>query len=233
MRRLGRRAAVCMAVVMAFCGIALAGCGKEIPPADETVSALYDLAVKENPTTLKDLLGFSSDDAVMEAFVEDVESFSFVASLEEEFIASGIEFTDEELADMSSSLEGMLDKLSCTTEITDESSDETTVLLTTNGYAMTDIENAALEVQEEMIAGMDEDTQMAIATGDTEATMNYMKEYMTAYIDKIVSLEPTQETQMEVVCERLIAEGGGDEIVAWLPSDIGQFETELSNAIMK
>ncbi len=232
MKGFGRKTVAFLAAALMLCSMVLSGCGKDLPPADETVSALYDLAVKEDPSALQEVLGFSSEEAVQEAFIEDVESYSFTKSIEEELIASGVEFTEEELGELSGQLVSMLDKLSCTVEIVDEGDDTVTVSLTTNGYSLSDIEGVAMTAQEELFAAMDEDTQMAIALGDEEAMMNFMREFVASYVEALTQLEPTQETELEVVCERLIVEDGDKEIIAWLPSDVTQFEAELSSAIM-
>ena len=232
MKGFGRKTVAFLAAALMLCSMVLSGCGKDLPPADETVSALYDLAVKEDPSALQEVLGFSSEEAVQEAFIEDVESYSFTKSIEEELIASGVEFTEEELGELSGQLVSMLDKLSCTVEIVDEGDDTVTVSLTTNGYSLSDIEGVAMTAQEELFAAMDEDTQMAIALGDEEAMMNFMREFVASYVEALTQLEPTQETELEVVCERLIVEDGDKEIIAWLPSDLTQFEAELSSAIM-
>ena len=232
MKGFGRKTVAFLAAALMLCSMVLSGCGKDLPPADETVSALYDLAVKEDPSALQEVLGFSSEEAVQEAFIEDVESYSFTKSIEEELIGSGVEFTEEELGELSGQLVSMLDKLSCTVEIVDEGDDTVTVSLTTNGYSLSDIEGVAMTAQEELFAAMDEDTQMAIALGDEEAMMNFMREFVASYVEALTQLEPTQETELEVVCERLIVEDGDKEIIAWLPSDVTQFEAELSSAIM-
>ena len=154
MRNMKRNFAVLAATVMAVCGIALTGCQQKLEPADQVVGALYELSVKENAAPMKDLLGFASEEDVKTTLMEDSAETDLVSMFKSEFEAAGIEFSDEEVAEMSDALQGLIDKLDYSTEITDQSKDETTVLLKVKSYSMTDMQNMAkigeMEPAEEM-----------------------------------------------------------------------------------
>lgn len=45
---------------MAVVCMTLTGCGEKLPPADQTISSLFELAAKNNAAPMKDLLGFAS-----------------------------------------------------------------------------------------------------------------------------------------------------------------------------
>ena len=78
---------------------------------------------------MKDLLGFASEEDVKTTLMEDSAETDLVSMFKSEFEAAGIEFSDEDVAEMSDALQGLIDKLDYSTEITDQSKDETTVLL--------------------------------------------------------------------------------------------------------
>lgn len=60
---------VAVAVVMVMVCMMLTGCGKKAAPADQTIDALFELYIKDNATPMKDLLGFETEEAVVEAFL--------------------------------------------------------------------------------------------------------------------------------------------------------------------
>ena len=139
MRNMKRNFAVLAATVMAVCSIALTGCQQKLEPADQVVGALYELSVKENATPMKDLLGFASEEDVKTALMDDSAETDLVSMFKSEFEAAGIEFSDEEVEEMSNALQGLIDKLDYSAEITDQSKDETTVLLKVKSYSMDDM----------------------------------------------------------------------------------------------
>ena len=111
MRNMKRNFAVLAATVMAVCSIALTGCQQKLEPADQVVGALYELSVKENATPMKDLLGFASEEDVKTTLMDDSAETDLVSMFKSEFEAAGIEFSDEEVEEMSNALQGLIDKL--------------------------------------------------------------------------------------------------------------------------
>ena len=158
MRNMKRNFAVLAATVMAVCSIALTGCQQKLEPADQVVGALYELSVKENATPMKDLLGFASEEDVKTTLMDDSAETDLVSMFKSEFEAAGIEFSDEEVEEMSNALQGLIDKLDYSTEITDQSKDETNVLLKVKSYSMTDMQNIMVDVMTDMQNNIDEDT---------------------------------------------------------------------------
>ena len=63
--------ALAIIAAMATLCMTLTGCGEKLAPADQTIGALFELAAKDNPAKMKDLLGFASEDDVRSAFFEE------------------------------------------------------------------------------------------------------------------------------------------------------------------
>ena len=108
MRNMKRNFAVLAATVMAVCSIALTGCQQKLEPADQVVGALYELSVKENATPMKDLLGFASEEDVKTTLMDDSAETDLVSMFKSEFEAAGIEFSDEEVEEMSNALQKLM-----------------------------------------------------------------------------------------------------------------------------
>ena len=223
MRNMRRNFAVLAATVMAVCSIALTGCQQKLEPADQVVGALYELSVKENATPMKDLLGFASEEDVKTALMDDSAETDLVSMFKSEFEAAGIEFSDEEVEEMSNALQGLIDKLDYSVEITDQSKDETTVLLKVKSYSMTDMQN-----------NIDEDTAAAIMAGDEDALQKLMQDAVKQYMTKIGEMEPSEEmTELTIKCQRVKVDVSGKEKIAWMPQDLSKFSDEVNNATFK
>ena len=223
MRNMKRNFAVLAATVMAVCSIALTGCQQKLEPADQVVGALYELSVKENATPMKDLLGFASEEDVKTTLMDDSAETDLVSMFKSEFEAAGIEFSDEEVEEMSNALQGLIDKLDYSTEITDQSKDETTVLLKVKSYSMTDMQN-----------NIDEDTAAAIMAGDEDALQKLMQDAVKQYMTKIGEMEPSEEmTELTIKCQRVKVDVSGKEKIAWMPQDLSKFSDEVNNATFK
>lgn len=225
-----KRFAALLMTAMVICATVLTGCQQKLVPADQTVAALYELMLKNDAKPAVDLMGFSSEDEAKEALMED-DNTELVDMFKEEFEALGVEFTDEEIQEMSDALMGLVNKMTCTTEITQESKDEVTVLLKMRGYNNSDIEQLMVDLQTEAVANLDADTQMAIATGDEEALMDFMKQIMKDYMAKLGELELAEgEREITVKCEKLTVKVGGKDKVFWLPADMDKFTDDVDNA---
>ena len=223
MRNMKRNFAVLAATVMAVCSIALTGCQQKLEPADQVVGALYELSVKENATPMKDLLGFASDEDVKTALMDD--------SAETDLVSM---FKSEEVAEMSNALQGLIDKLDYSAEITDQSKDETTVLLKVKSYSMTDMQNIMVDVMTDMQNNIDEDTAAAIMAGDEDALQKLMQDAVKQYMTKIGEMEPSEEmTELTIKCQRVKVDVSGKEKIAWMPQDLSKFSDEVNNATFK
>ena len=231
--KLRKKLIATMVAAVAVCAVALTGCQQKLDPADQVIGALYDLAAKDDPVPMKDLLGFASEEDVRKSLVEGGEAADFVEEFKKEFTDAGIDFTDEELQEMTDQLTGLLTKLSYTAEITEQSSKETTVVLHVKGYSNSDMEQITVDLSEKALTEMDEETQMAIATGDEEATMKFMQQFMKDYVAAVAEMDPTVDTDITVKCEKLKLDVSGKEKVAWLPSDVAKFESDVEASIMK
>lgn len=233
MKRMKKLAALLLAVMM-ICSMALMGCGAKLDPADQVIGAMYELALRDNATPLKDLLGFESEDDVRASIMEDGGENGLLESVKAQFEAYDVEVTDEELQGMIDSVQSMLAKLTYTAEITEESKDKTTVVLKVNGFSMQEIQDVMLSTQESEMAKLTEEQQMAIAGGDTDALREFVVSFMTEYMKNVAALEPSAETtDITVECEKLKLDVSSKEKVAWLPSDVNKFAQDVENAVFR
>lgn len=234
MRNMRRSFAVLAAAAMMVCSIALTGCQPKLAPADQTVGALYELAVKENAVPMKDLLGFASEDDVRATLMEDSAGDDLISTFKSEFEAAGIEFSDEEVQEMTDKLQSLVDKLEYTVEITDETKDETTVLLKVKSYSMDDIEQILVDIVTDMQTNMDEETAAAIMGGDEEALQKLMQDAVKQYMTQLGEMQPSEEmTELTIKCQRVKVSVSGKDKVAWMPQDLSQFSDEVNNAAFK
>ena len=237
MKRMKRKAIAIAAGLLAVCSVALTGCQSKLAPADQSVGALYELFVKSNAAPMKDLMGFASEDDVKTALIEGSAEEDIVSELKATFTSAGIEVSDEEAQEMTAIFQGLFDKLDYTTEITDESKDEVTVLLKVKSYSMTDMQNIMVEIVNDKQAGMDQETMMKVLSGDEEAVQQYeamMQEVMKEYIMKLGDLEPMDEmSELTIKCQRVKIEVSGKEKLAWMPQDLNTFSESVSNAVFK
>ena len=59
--KLRKKLIATVVAAVAVCAVALTGCQQKLEPADQVVGALYDLAAKDDPVPMKNLLGFASE----------------------------------------------------------------------------------------------------------------------------------------------------------------------------
>lgn len=215
------------------CSLVLTGCQQKLVPADQVATALFDLAVKDDAVPMKDLLGFASEDDVRKSLIEGGEATNFVNEFKQEFVNAGIDFTDDEIQEMTGQLMGLITRLSCTAEITDQNSKETTVVLKVKGYAMSDVEKIAADLQEKALSELDQDTQMLIATGDADATMKFMQQFMKDYVAVISAMDTTQESDVTVKMAKMKVDVSGKTKLSWMPVDLPGMESDLDKAMMK
>lgn len=215
------------------CSLLLTGCQQKLVPADQVATALYDLAVKDDAVPMKDLLGFASEEDVRKSLIEGGESTDFVDEFKQEFTNAGIDFTDEEIQEMTDQLMGLLTRMTCTAEITEQSGKETTVVLKVKGYTYAEVEKITTELQEKALTEVDEETQMALATGDEEATMKFMQQFMKDYVAAVSAMEPTEESEITIKMEKMKVDVSGKTKLSWMPVDMPKMESDLDTAMMK
>jgi len=126
--------------------MALTGCGgADLAPADQTVGAIFELTAKSNMAPMKDLLGFASEDDVRSTFLaEGSDSDDLVSQFQEQFTAEGVTMSDESVKEFADALEGMLAKLTYTTEIISEDKEKVVVSLKVNSYSAAELFAAQL-----------------------------------------------------------------------------------------
>ena len=224
MKKMKTKLALLMAAVLMMCSVVLTGCQSKLAPADQVVGAMYDLVVKENAIPMKDLLGFASEDDYTE----------MTDMLKDQFGGFGIDFTDEEVQEMSDTMTGLLNKLSYTAEIQSETKDETTVLLKVTGYSSDGLAQIMNDLITEMQTNMDEETMAAVMSGDEEAAQKLMQDVIKQFVAKVGEMEPSAETtDVTVKCEKMKVEVSGKEKVSWMPVDMDKFASDLEGAIFK
>lgn len=233
MKGLKKKMMAVIAAMTLLC-MTLAGCGEQLVPADQTVGALFELAAKSNAAPMKDLLGFASEDDVRSAFFEEGADTELVEDLEAELTSAGVEMSAEEIQELTDSMMAMLAKISYTTEIVSEDKETTVVKLTVTGYSADAMTEIMMDAADAMVASLTEEDQLAIANGDTEVFSAYMQQYLTDFMNGLAALEPTADpVEISVTCEKLIVEVSGKEKIAWLPSDMDAFSSDIEAAMFQ
>jgi len=182
---------------------------------------------------MKDLLGFASEDDVRSSLLAE-DYTEMTDMLKDQFGGFGIDFTDEEVQEMSDTMTGLLNKLSYTAEIQSETKDETTVLLKVTGYSSDGLAQIMNDLITEMQTNMDEETMAAVMSGDEEAAQKLMQDVIKQFVAKVGEMEPSAETtDVTVKCEKMKVEVSGKEKVSWMPVDMDKFASDLEGAIFK
>ncbi|GFI15612.1 hypothetical protein IMSAG249_00906 [Lachnospiraceae bacterium] len=219
---------------MAVVCMTLTGCGEKLPPADQTISSLFELAAKNNAAPMKDLLGFASEEEVRSAFFEEGADVELVDELKSELESAGVELSEEDVQDLTDSLETMLNKITYTAEITSQEKDTTVVTLKVNGFSYEEMTNIIMDAANTMMESITEEDQIAIQNGDMEVFNNYMQQYVKDFVAGLAALEPTADpVEFTVNCEKLSVEVNGKDKVAWLPSDMDGFSVDVENAMFQ
>lgn len=219
---------------MAVVCMTLTGCGEKLPPADQTISSLFELAAKNNAAPMKDLLGFASEEEVRSAFFEEGADVELVDELKSELESAGVELSEEDVQDLTDSLETMLNKITYTAEITSQEKDTTVVTLKVNGFSYEEMTNIIMDATNTMMESITEEDQIAIQNGDMEVFNNYMQQYVKDFVAGLAALEPTAApVEFTVNCEKLSVEVNGKDKVAWLPSDMDGFSVDVENAMFQ
>lgn len=217
---------------MAVLCMTLTGCGEKLTPADQTISALFELASKNNAAPMKDLLGFASDEDVRSAFFEEGADVELVDELKSELTSAGVELSDEEVQELTDSLEVMLNKLTYTAEITSEDKDTTVVTLKVNGFSYDEMSQIIMDAANTMMESITEEDQIAVQNGDMDVFNKYMQQYVKDFVAGLAAMEPTADpVEFTVTCEKLSVEVSGKDKVAWLPSDMDGFASDVENAM--
>ncbi len=219
---------------MAVVCMTLTGCGEKLPPADQTISSLFELAAKNNAAPMKDLLGFASEEEVRSAFFEEGADVELVDELKSELESAGVELSEEDVQDLTDSLETMLNKITYTAEITSQEKDTTVVTLKVNGFSYEEMTNIIMDAANTMMESITEEDQIAIQNGDMEVFNNYMQQYVKDFVAGLAALEPSADpVEFTVNCEKLSVEVNGKDKVAWLPSDMDGFSVDVENAMFQ
>ncbi len=223
--------AVIMTVVMGC--MMLTGCAK-IAPADQTISALFDLYVKEDASVMQSLLGFESEEAVNAAFFEEDANVDMAEEMKAVFEEAGMELSEEEVQNLTDTMRAMMAKTSCTSAVTAEEGDVTTVTLQVSGFAYDEMEGIMEEASTVMIESITEEDLLAIAEGNMEVYNKYISQYLADFMSGIAAMEPVAEpVEVEIDCEKQLVNNNGKEITAWLPSDMDAFMSEVDAAVFQ
>ncbi len=219
---------------MAVMCMPLTGCGEKLAPADQTVGALFELAAKNNAAPMKDLLGFASDEDVRSAFFEESANVELVDELKDELSSAGVELSDEDVQELTDSMMTMLGKITYTAEITSESGDQTVVTLKVNGFSYDEMTQIMVDASNRMVESLTEEDQAAIYEGDMEVFNSYMQSYIKDFMSGLAAMEPSSEaSEITVTCEKLKVDVSGKEKVAWLPSSMDGFSSDIESVMFK
>lgn len=233
MKKKKKKVLTVIATIAIIC-ITLTGCGAKMAPADETISALFELTAKSNAAPMKDLLGFTSEEDVYNTFFEEGSDTKMIDELRSQFAEAGIELSDEEIQEYTDSMMATFGKINYSSEITSESSDQIVVTLEVYGYFASDLYQVSADAQSKMLERISEDDQIAVMAGDTEILSKYMQQYFEEYLAGLSTLKlSTEPVKITVNCEKLAVDVNGKETVAWLPSDMNKFSKDIEAAIFQ
>lgn len=233
MKKKKKKVLTVIATIAIMC-ITLTGCGAKMAPADETISALFELTAKSNAAPMKDLLGFTSEEDVYNTFFEEGSDTKMIDELRSQFAEAGIELSDEEIQEYTDSMMATFGKINYSSEITSESSDQIVVTLEVYGYFASDLYQVSADAQSKMLERISEDDQIAVMAGDTEILSKYMQQYFEEYLAGLSTLKlSTEPVKITVNCEKLAVDVNGKETVAWLPSDMNKFSKDIEAAIFQ
>lgn len=222
-----------VAAVAVMC-MPLTGCGEKLAPADQTVGALFELAAKNNAAPMKDLLGFASEEDVSSAFFEEGANVELVDELKDQLSSAGVELSEEDVQELSDSMMTMLGKITYTAEITSESGDQTIVTLKVNGFSYDEMTQIMMDAATTMTDSLTEEDQMAIANGDMDVFNSYMQQYIKDFVSGLAAMEPSAEaSEITVTCEKLKVDVSGKEKVAWLPTNMDGFSSDIESVMFK
>lgn len=148
----------------------------------------------------------------------------------------GLEITEEELQGFSDAMTALIEKVTYTAEITSEDKDVVVVTVKVNGISEDELEqimmDAATVMSDSLTENLTEEDALAIMDGDMSVVTPYMQQYLKDIIAGISTMEAVAEPyEFDVTCEKLAVEVGEKEKVAWLPSDMNDFEDEVEAAI--
>lgn len=174
------------------------------------------------------------EEEVRSAFFEEGADVELVDELKSELESAGVELSEEDVQDLTDSLETMLNKITYTAEITSQEKDTTVVTLKVNGFSYEEMTNIIMDAANTMMESITEEDQIAIQNGDMEVFNNYMQQYVKDFVAGLAALEPTADpVEFTVNCEKLSVEVNGKDKVAWLPSDMDGFSVDVENAMFQ
>lgn len=216
---------------MAVMCMTLTGCGEKLAPADQTVSALFELSAKDNAEPMIELLGFASKEDANNAFFVEGTNVEMVDEIKSQLTAVGVELDESEIQEFSDAMLAMADKLTYTAEITSEEKDTVVVTMNVTGFSYDAIAQVITDAMTTMTESLTEEDQIAISEGNIEILTSYMSQYLKDVTAGVSALEPTETVTFTVPCEKLRVDVSGKEKVAWLPSDMEQFSEDMEGSM--
>lgn len=211
--------------------MALTGCGEKLAPANETVSALFELSAKDNAEPMMELLGFASKEDANNAFFVEGTSVELADEIKSQVADLGVAIDESEIQEFSDAMLAMADKLAYTAEITSEEKDKVTVTMNVTGFSYEAVVQVTADAMTAMMESVTQEDQLAIAEGDMDLLASYMSQYLKDITAGMSALEPTETVTFTVPCERLRIDVSGEEKIAWLPSDMEQFSKDVEGAV--
>lgn len=229
-----KRTLVAIVAMMAIVCMSLVGCGPKAAPADQSISALFELYAKNNAAPMQELLGFESEEAVNAAFFEEDAEVDLVAEMTSIIEDAGVEMTEEEIQGFTDSLVEMVNRATATATITSEDGDYTTVTLAINGYTSEEMMTIIMDAATVMQESITEEDAIAIAEGDMEVYNKYMKQYINDFVSGIAAMQPSAEAvEVVVECEKQLVDVNGKEQAEWMPVDMDQFCADVDAAMFQ
>lgn len=219
-----------LAAAMIFMtAVLLCGCSREeIVPPDQMAAAWHKLVVLNDAEPMKELFGYSSEEAVRKDFLGDDFEMDMASGITQVLADMGFQVTDEEASEYYEASMEAMKKLPFTAELTSEDGDHAVVTGKIGYYDADELTKAGNRVAEEALAEFGAEN-----LSDEAAYSDFMRLYMDKYMTALKSLTPAEGTkEIPLEFERVKTEINGKTRSVWLPKDGMAAGQALSTAAM-
>lgn len=201
--------------------IAMVGCGEKIESPELVTESYYDLIVYGDTSKLESM-GLGSDD--VDTLKEEIQT-QLKTQTKNNFTASGLKITDEQLENVINAQNEAMKKISCTVEPVSSDKQTAVVTLKTNYLNITEAdEKAANEAVKE--------AQSMGITSQKELLEKATELYINKLIDECKNIEPSSETVEKNMTLKLQSfDVNGKAKKMWAPENPVTFGNDIGTMV--
>ena len=201
--------------------IAMVGCGEKIESPELVTESYYDLIVYGDTSKLESM-GLGSDD--VDTLKEEIQT-QLKTQTKNNFTASGLKITDEQLENVVNAQKEAMKKISCTVEPVSSDKQTAVVTLKTNYLNITEAdEKAANEAVKE--------AQSMGITSQKELLEKATELYINKLIDACKNIEPSSETVEKNMTLKLQSfDVNGKAKKMWAPENPVTFGNDIGTMV--